>query len=374
MRRFALLSLAVPAAVYFAVSLTWLQAQRPRTALREAEPGSALDTSPGGMSLAYRYLKRRAAGADWLRRPLDEATVEQDAVVFRVRPRAVFVLDEEGEARKAPSPRAGLLSRAEERWLRGGGRMVLALDRTVGLLEVTTPPASAAVKVFPAWPGVERLQPAALRGLGGPALAEAHAVFVAGEAPVVARLPQGKGEVVLIAGPDMLENGRLGQADHLALLAALAGERPVYFDERMHGLGSEVGLEELLAGWGFGPAMVLLGLLAISAFWRARARLGPPDADPPDLRSDAVDLVDSLGKLYGRALTSEAALELYRSSLARVVSTRTGLKGAALEARVAALVGPAPPAGRRRLPPAEFRHRLQTLNEAFRRLTHAHPR
>ncbi|HEY3119545.1 MAG TPA: DUF4350 domain-containing protein [Vicinamibacteria bacterium] len=365
----------MPATAYFVASVMWLQAQRPRTALSEVAPGSALDTSPRGMSLAYGYLKRRAAGADLLRRAIDDTAVQRDAVVLRIRPRSLFVLAAEDEGKRPPSRRAApLLGRAEEQWLRGGGRMVLAFDRSVGLLELTTPPAAATVKVFPAWPGVEHLQPPALRGLGGPALAEAHAVFVANEAPVVACLPQGKGEVVLIAGPEILENRGLGQADHLALLAALAGDRPVYFDERLHGLGTEAGLVDLLAGWGFGPALVLMGLLALAAFWRARARLGPPDADPADLRSDAVELVDSLGKLYGRALTAEAALELYRASLARAVSARTGLKGTALEARVAALAGPAPPAARGRLPRPEFRRRLQSLNEAFRRLTHAHPR
>src|SRR5207247_2045199 len=92
MRRFGPWSLALPAAAYFVVSLTWLQAQRPRAALSEAAPGSALDTSPRGMSLAYGYLKRRAAGADLLRRPIDDAAGPRDAVVLRIRPRSPFVL------------------------------------------------------------------------------------------------------------------------------------------------------------------------------------------------------------------------------------------------------------------------------------------
>ncbi|HEV8254660.1 MAG TPA: DUF4350 domain-containing protein [Vicinamibacteria bacterium] len=374
MKRFGLLSVALPAAAYFTAALLWLQAQRPRAGLDTIAPGSALDTSSGGTSLAYRYLKRRAAGAEWLRRPFEYAGVDANAVVFRIRPWGGLSFDEEDDEKPAASRVRRLLSPGEERWLWGGGRLVLALDRPVGSFEVTTIPAAPAVKVYPAWPGVERLEPATPRGLAGSGLADAHTVFAAGEAPLVARVPRGKGEIVLLAAPEMLENERLGRADHLALLAALAGERPVYFDERQHGLGTEVGLVELLAGWGLGPALVLLGLLALCAFWRGRARLGPPDADPPDLRSEAVDLVDSLGKLYGRALMPEAALDLYRASLARALSSRTGLKGAALEARLAALAGPSPPRSRGKLPPAEFRHRLQTLNEAFRRLTHAHPR
>jgi uncharacterized protein DUF4350 len=358
--RLRLLTVALPVAAYFAGSLAWLHQQRPRS-VSEIEAGSSLDASPRGLSLAYAYLERRPEGAERLGRPLDTATVAPSAMVFRVRPR-----------RDSPAPTDG-----EAHWLAQGGRLVLALDESSANPAVVKAQAAAVRKVYPVWPGVDRLVPAVWRSLHGSRLVEGHAVFVAGEAPLVARVPRGRGELILMAAPELLENGRLGEADHLALLTALAAGRRAYFDERAHGLAAEdTGIFELLAGWGLGPFLVVLGVLAVAAFWRARTRLGAPDADPADLRSEAVDLVDSLGSLYHRSLPGEAALGLYRGWLARAVSLRTGLKGKALDRRVAELAGAAPPARGPQGPlgEAELRQRLHKLNDAFRRITHAQPR
>jgi uncharacterized protein DUF4350 len=356
--RLRLLIVALPVIAYFAGSLAWVHHQSARS-VSELEAGSSLDASPRGASLAYAYLERRPEGAERLRRLLDVDTVAPSATVFRLRPGTVV-----------PAPTTG-----EEQWMARGGRLVLALDeRSPAVAKVS---AAAVAKVYPLWPGVDRLVPAVWRSLHGSRLAEGHAVFVAGEAPLVARVPRGRGELILMAAPEILENARLGQADHLALLSALAGGRRAYFDERAHGFGAEdAGIFELLAGWGLGPLLVVLGLLAVAAYWRARARLGPPDADTADLRSEAVDLVDSLGSLYHRSLPGEAALDLYRGWLARAVSLRTGLKGTALDRRVAELAGaaPSPRAAQGMLGEAELRRRLQQLNDAFRRIAHAQPR
>jgi hypothetical protein len=92
------------------------------------------------------------------------------------------------------------------------------------------------------------------------------------------------------------------------------------------------------------------------------------------VRSEAVDLVDSLGSLYHRSLPHDAALGLYRGWLARAVSLRTGLKGKALDKRVTELAGPAGARGEGALEETEMRRRLQKLNDGFRRITHAQPR
>ena len=291
-----------------------------------------------------------------------------------------------------------LVSLAEASWVRGGGRLVLAVSAGASGLEVTPLPRPRAVhKVFPIWPGVERLLPDPERALGGLPLANMHVLWVAGEAAIVARSAAGAGDVIVLACPEILHNRLLGRGDHLALLAALAGRqsagpgggaRPVFFDERTHGAAESAGVVEILNGWGLGPLLLLLGLAGAAAWWRAAVRVGPAERDDPDVRSEAVELLDSLADLYQRALGRGDALRLYRESLMRTVAADTGLKGAPLAARVAGLAPGLPPeaveeppplaasaaAGGARagdLQPAAFRRALQILNDGFRRLDDA---
>ncbi|HET8643984.1 MAG TPA: DUF4350 domain-containing protein [Vicinamibacteria bacterium] len=334
------------ALAYFVAALAWVGAQ-PRAGERLFPKGSSFDTSDAGLSLARRYLADRAgrpggpSRVETWGRPLGELGPEADAVVLRM----------------APGERAGeLFSRGERAWVERGGRLVLGLDRAYGPLRVT-PAAGRAVKVFPALPGVRRLEPPVARVLGASAPLEAHAVFAAANGAALARWPLGRGEVVLLAVPEALANAALGRADHLGLLDALAGAgRPVYFDEHVHGLEARAGALDLLTSWGLGPALVLLALTGIVLLWRERARLGPPEEDRRQRRTEAVDLLDSLALLYDRALTPAQALRLYRRGLERIVSAHTGLKGEALARRLSELTGGG--------------EELASLNEAYRRALH----
>jgi hypothetical protein len=280
------------ALAYFAAALAWLGSAS-RAGDTVFPPGSAFDTSPTGLSLAHRYLTGRVgrpggpARVDLLTREVGPH-LEARAVVLRVRPRA------------ASSPL--LLSGPERAFVSGGGRLVLGLRETYGPLRLAGTPGRP-LKVFPAWPGVGTLRPPVPRRLSAGLPAEAHSVFAIGGAPAVARAPIGGGELVLLALPETIENGGLDQADHLRLLEALAGGgRPVYFDEHAHGLEGRPGVISLLAGWGFGPLLVLLAVTGLALLWRERARLGPALDDHRERRSDAVDLLDSLALLYGRSL------------------------------------------------------------------------
>lgn len=379
---------------YFAASLSWLNASRPLNRSAFAA-GSVYNTSPDGMSLAYRYLLART-GASVLAQPLDPGEVKPGAVIFRVRPRIEHSLredpDESEESDKDDAKRAGtkekgkqakrkparqepLLTRAEEDWVRDGGRLVLALTESLGPAQVEVlsgPRPPRAEKVFPLWEGVKAIYPEPRRVLAGAALQDSHAVFLLGEQPLLARRLLGRGELFLLAAPEVLENGRLGQGDHLALLQALAGrDRPVYFDEHAHGIGSEPGLLDLLLRLGFGPLLVLSLALGMAAFWRGRRRLGPAVDDYQESRSDAVDLLDSLGQFYDRSLRRDEAAFLYREALARAVAYRTGLRGPALPARVASLAGPGGPPINRSAPDlsqAAFARALKSSNDGFRRL------
>jgi hypothetical protein len=381
----------VGALAYFGASLTWLAASRP-LARSAFAAGSVHHISAEGASLAYRYLQERAGGVGILARPLGAHAVEARAVVFRLRPRArpspAHDEIEEGDSGRSqgdgskggtkrtrkPPQWPQLLTRAEEEWVRGGGRLVLALAENLGPVQVDAPSGGqppATDKVFPLWENVETLYPGSARVLGGDGLREAHAVFLLAGRPLLARRAVGRGEIFLLAAPEVLENGRLGQGDHLALLEALAEPgRPAYFDEHAHGMGSEPGLPDLLLELGFGPLMVLLLTLGVAIFWRERRRLGPAVEDEADARSDAVDLLDSLGQFYDRSLRKDEAAHLYRESLARAVALRTGLRGAALGARVAWFAGPPLRAPNRSAPdlsPAAFARTLKSINDAFRR-------
>jgi hypothetical protein len=373
---------------------------------------SVFDESAHGLSLAYGYLRDRsqttggAAPVAVLSRRVGHARMPPEAVVFRIRPNLhpspsspeEREAEDDGDAkegpdkkaprekpkvRKAPVERRGrglLLSPAEDEWVRAGGRLVLGIADEYGPVFATGSPRATPVrKVFPLWPQVRTLVPAeATRTLAGTAVDQAHTLFASGSAPVLSRLLVGKGDVLLLAVPEILENANLPRGDHLRLLVALAGEnRPVFFDEWALGLGRDEGLLDLMLGWGLGPAFVAGALALALWFWRARTRIGPADRDPAEGRSEAVDLVDSLAALYDRALTRRATARLYREGFGKAVATRTGLRGAALARRAEELLrGRAPQVpGGAEIPPSEFLRILQGVNEGYRRLyEHGHSR
>jgi hypothetical protein len=288
-----------------------------------------------------------------------------------------------GRPPEHPGRFAPLLTADEEEWVEGGGRLVLGIAGDYGPLWTEREPGREPLaKVFPLWPEVSTLRLLDRRVLRGPALDRAHAVLLAGENPVIARLPLGRGDVVLLSCPDVFHNARLAVGDHLALLTALAGPpgRPVYFDERSHGLHADEGLLAVLSRWGLGPALLFACLAALALFCRQAVRIGPPERDPGDTRSEAVDLVDSLGELYDRALSRGDAVRLYWEGFVHTVAIDTGLSGAALEARARELAAgftPSPSLGLPRSPlslaPSDdlsregFEHALRALNSARRR-------
>jgi len=327
--------------------------------------GSVFNEAPEGISLAHRYLQPRASV---LSRRVGQERLPANAVLFRIRPRL------------RPRPER-LLTPAEEDWVRGGGRIVLGVDSDYGPLTVAPcPPRAAVRKAFPIWPGARRLvpPPEANRGLGGAPTDQAHAVFARGPRSVLSRVALGRGDVLLLAVPEVLENAHLAEGDHLRILVAMAGEgRPVLFDEWAQGHGRSEGLVELMLDWGLGPALVAAALAFALWLWRGRARLGPEEAAPSETRSEAVDLVDSLAQLYDRALTRREAARLYRDGFQRAVGLRTGLKGTALARRADELLGrgaPALPAAGE-IPPSELLRALRAINDGYRRLhEHAHPR
>ena len=418
----------VAVALYLVVFTIWVTRSQ-HLKLETFDHFSSRNISPHGLSLAIEYLRERKRRAGdrpvaTLGRSVAQADLEHDAVVFRIAPRKPPLLlmrealrrkgdgdgggdgggdgdgdgggggggggggekkndadadaDEDETISDSDSDSEGLrparlLSVPEEAWVRGGGRLVLAVHEAYGPVETSTVGAGEVRKVFPAWPGVREVLLPTKRVIGGSAVDSSHTLLSLDGQAVVSLLALGAGDVYLLSCPEVFQNRHLGQGHHIALLEILAGDgRPVYFDEHAHGLTDRLGSMELLRRWGLGPFMVLLALLGLVIYWRKKASLGPPEDDYRETRSEAVDFVDSLSQLYRRAFRRDQALARYHQNLLRATALKTRLRGEALRKRVDALTDsvslPAVDRRKRDLREADFLETLGQLNQAYQRL------
>lgn len=179
---------------------------------------------------------------------------------------------------------------------------------------------------------------------GGATLSAAapSALAVAGrpERPAAIALPLGAGEAVALAGPDVLENFRLGEGENVALLARLASLGRIVFDERHllppSATASPASRRTLALALAQALLVAAVLLLAIGRRLGAVREL----AVAPRGRSVA-DYLGSLGDLYRRAggereLAHEAwralRLELERRS---GIPARAGVEEAAARLELA---------------------------------------
>ena len=337
MKRLAPLLMAI--AAFVAIGVLWIVTDR-RAPERVYDEFSSPNTSNSGLSQGFAYLARRGK-TGMLTRPVGRTPIEQNAVVLRAMSELPILFDPEDLGEKEVGPprpkERPLLSDSEDAFVRAGGRMILAAH--VGLLPAGTPTSNVANKVFPLWPGVDDLEVPEKSSAFTALRPRMHALFVAGESVVVARERIGNGDLFVISWPEILQNEHLGKSHHLALLVALAGRRPVYFDEVPHGIVEGDGALELMKEWNLGPFLVMLAVVAVLGLWRAGRRVGPPEDDHHETRSDAIDLVRSLGALYREVTTDAEALTLYLDALTRTVAHASGLRGDALHKRVHELTG-----------------------------------
>jgi len=369
-KRTLLFLLAV--AAYFAAVLLWVGGDK-RVARHAFDEFSISNTGPKGLSLASKYLARSGRRVDALTLALNDRNVEPGAVVFRMDPPEAFPLEEvvtKKKKKEKPKPRTHyvtpLLNDEEEAWVRRGGRLVVASRAHYASLDVTEAPAKLARKVFPLWPGLDTLDLPESRAVGGDALRNGHAVYVAEDKAIVARIADGAGDVIVFGAPEVLDNEHIARS--LPFLVALTGgARRVYFDETIHGMSTGEGTLALLKEWRLGPFLLLLLIVAATIVWRGGTRVGIPDDEFRDTRSDAIDLVASLGALYDRSMTRAQALAAYHRELTRAVAASSGLRGEALHKRVSELTaGAVPP--KTEVTNEEFQSMLTTLNQAFGRI------
>lgn len=337
MRRLAPLFLAI--ALFATIGVLWIVTDR-RASERVYDDLSSANTSTAGVSQAAAYLGRRGKAA-MLVRPVSRTPLEQNAVIFRLTHELPLLFDPaelDDKAIGPPKPKERvLLNDAEDAFVRRGGRVVIGAH--IGALPAATPSTKSAEKVFPIWPGIEKLTAPAATSAFTELRPRMHAVFAAGDRVVLARERVGDGDVFVLSWPEVFQNANLAKGDHLALLAALAGRRPVYFDEVPHGILGDDGALALMAEWNLGPFLMMLCVVAALVFWRGARRVGPPEDDHRETRSDAVDLVGSLAALYGDVTTQHESLKLYHEALTRTVAHTSGLRGDALRNRVDDLTG-----------------------------------
>jgi hypothetical protein len=363
--------LVLAVAGFAALSILWIVTDR-RAAKRVYDDYSSANISEDGLSLASGYLAKSRKVA-MLTRPLGREPLERNAVVFRITDELPRFFDPEDLDKAQVGPprpkRLPLLTDRDEAFVRGGGRIIVAAHE--GALDFMTIKDKVARKVLPVWPTVGNLH---LED-------ESHAflnlrprmlpLFVAGEQVILARERIGSGELFVLSTPELLQNERLMR--NLALLTALAGERrPVYFDEVLHGITSDDGALALMKEWRLGPFLLMLAAAALLVFWRGGRRVGPAEDDARETRSDAVDLVRSLGALYHEVTSDTEAIALYYDALTRAVAHSSGLRGDALHKRIDELTGGlVPPQGAARMPPRVFGKQLEAINHGFERVSEA---
>jgi hypothetical protein len=142
---------------------------------------------------------------------------------------------------------------------------------------------------------------------------------------IAAVMSVGRGRVVLLADPSLLQNAHLGRADNAAFALGAAGpaRRDVAFLESYHGYGKGSGLAAIPHRW---DAALLLAAAAALVFMLSRIRrFGPPEPDARDLPPPRAAYVDALATTLARTRDRQVALEALRTELRRRVAVRAGL-------------------------------------------------
>jgi hypothetical protein len=146
----------------------------------------------------------------------------------------------------------------------------------------------------------------------------------------------GAGRVVLLADSSPLQNHLLAHADDAALGLAIAGapDRPVSFEEAVHGYGEARGLAALPTRWKWAlGGLLLAALVAVAARFR---RLGPPEPTPVPPQPPRRAHVDALASALARTGRPAQAAEPVQAQARTLVLARARLTHGADEAQIRA--------------------------------------
>ncbi len=210
-----------------------------------------------------------------------------------------------GEAAEARQP--ALARRLQARRLAGGG-----------------PGAGPGAGPHPLFDGL--ILPGAAGGVASD-LPGARAVLGDADRPGAVAIPIGRGEVVLLPGPELLDNRHIGEGDALSLWVRLAARGPIAFDERHLRPAAPRPMEGSSPPVLLGLQLGLVVLLLAAAAWPRFGALRPP---PPGGSGPTTgDYLVSLADLYRRAGAepelASATWERLRRRLERDAGVAAGL-------------------------------------------------
>lgn len=308
-------------------------------AVNQSPPPSSLPSvdNPGplGVRALYLYLQESGAPVSALREALDgPGLAESVRTVVVAAPSGRPVTEGEAEALRSWVSQGGTLVYLAARdakarqphldaWLRISEGPMLAYD-SEGLPPGEKDLTGTTVRVWVpvgAARGLERFRVSLDRGItvGGP-----EAVPLAGSrgAAVLWRMPEGRGEVYVLAGADLAENRRLELLDNLRFWDALAARGPLAFDEYHHGAAPKQEPPSARGLWVFVAQGLLVGLFyAVSR----GTRFGPPRPLVVEKHRSALEYVRSLGWLARRSKVERELVPELARQLRRHMHERLGI-------------------------------------------------
>lgn len=280
--------------------------------------GSTFSKGAGGLSILYDYLESDG------RRPV--ALQRFDALPSPDRSTIVIAAD----TSLGNGPSAGDQRRLEK-WVRGGGRLVVAGASAAAAFDRlgtsgSDREASSVTTLAPILPSAEAAGPIVS---GRPRLLASNSDWVAHykdiDGQVLVSKPIGRGQVFWLASAFPLTNAGIGRGANgrIAFRLAIGDGRRPYFDEYHQGYVRGGGLWERLRHRGRVVVLVLLAALAV-AFLGWGRRLGAPI--PPYERPAARSLayVGQLAELYRKAGARSEALASLEDGLGRALARRYG--------------------------------------------------
>jgi hypothetical protein len=122
------------------------------------------------------------------------------------------------------------------------------------------------------------------------------------ESLLVAVVPRGKGEIIVVSDPELLSNGLIARVDNSVLAAHVLAPQgqAVDFDEYYHGLAVRGNPLYLLTRPGFAATAAAILLVIGIVAWRAAVFLGPPLPDVRQSRRDIQEYVQAMGAFFCR--------------------------------------------------------------------------
>ncbi len=147
-------------------------------------------------------------------------------------------------------------------------------------------------------------------------------------APVMAVVPHGDGEVIVLSAPELAMNRRLAEADNaqlwLSILSEVSRSGRVLFDEYHHGFSDDRSVAQFAARYGlhFAALQLVFGL----CLWAvALRRFGRPRVPYEDERVAATDALSAASRLYRAGRHHGHAASQVSRALARDLAPLAGL-------------------------------------------------